>query len=277
MKVLKASRVMGIVAIASLFVATLATETHATAGARVSSSETMAAQARPFTLDGKTVRAEARKSFQRPAEFNWESVRVETIEVSSGGLTGEASKEERSVRVRITGDRLLDLRVLGTGDSESPLDVTFSLRGADVVLSPGGVADVDLDLRVRSDARTRIWTRARHVGKGWLRVAFRMTAINRPFDVTLRAKARFELSKDGVLTARLQSWSDPRNQRLTFKLSGKKLPDGELTIQPLDAASAKIDMDIMGGIGDRTVQNPLVAALRKVQNRPIRLGKIPLP
>lgn len=229
------------------------------------------------TLPGADLARAVTRSLGDPARFNWESVVVDGLRVRGGDVSVTLDRVGDRQVARVRGPAIFAVRATGHGDRNSPLDVEAVLTGLDVVVPlDRGTARVEADLRVINRQPCRVWTRAKNQKVPFGRVTFRLTAIPRPFDVRLKAVVDVSVKADGTVALMPRSWRpvNPRD-RVDIQISGQKLPNGWATISPLDAPSVRVDMDVPFGIGDRTIRNPLHAALSPVIGREFVLGRVP--
>jgi hypothetical protein len=245
------------------------------AGAGVPASEPDAKAT--IVFDSSALAQSVRKSLGEPSRFDWESVKVRSLDVHGGSVSAEVVKNGDAASVHVHGSEIFAVTAKGEGDRKSKLDITFALTNLDANVSlKSRQAEVDATVRVANRESCRVWTRAKnHRTSPWSRITFRVTAIPKPFEVALKMRVRVSVAKDGTITLVPLSWS-PTNakDKVDVKISGQNLPDGWVTIVPLDTPTVKVNMDIPFGVGDRTISNPLRDALGKVIGREFTLGKI---
>jgi len=230
------------------------------------------------TLDSGTIARGVRVALGEPSRFSWESVAVTSLDVSGGAVRTEVTRLGGDrVSARIHGDNIFTVNAAGHGDRDTPLSVSFTLRDLEAQLSfATRQADVAATARIVGKAGCRVWTRAKNQKTSpWSRVTFRMTAVPQDFDVQVRLRVRVSIQVDGTVILTLLSWAPSETaQEIGIKMVGQKLPDGWATIQPLDAETVRVKFDLPFDAGDRTIQNPLKAALGKVMNRDFPIGKL---
>lgn len=228
------------------------------------------------TIDSAKVAAGVKEALGDPARFNWEEVKVESLDVAGGTVHVDFQKDDKAGYARVRGDSIFAVTAKGKGDRDSSLDIEFQLIGLDAeVPLDSRTAEVEAELRVISRESCRVWTRAKHVKNPFGRVTFRITAIPLPFDVKLRCKLDVEVRKNGDVVLIPRSYRPVNGKdKIDIKISGQKLPDGDAVIRPLDAETTRIDMDIPFDAGDRTIKNPLRAAFEKVRDKEFKLGTI---
>lgn len=208
-----------------------------------------------------------------PELFNFESVKVQSVQATGGEVTAKVTKVGDRVTARLRGDKLFEVRVKGVGDRDSKLDVQYNLSGLDATVDMSKrEAEVEATLRIRNHESTRMWTRA----KKKLGMTFRVTAIPKPFHFNVKVSLLVKVLDDGRVVLVPKSWTPANKEdKIDIKISGQKLPDGWATIKPIDAESVQIDMDIPFGAGDRTIKNPLRHAIDKVMGREFFIGSLP--
>lgn len=237
-----------------------------------------ATAAATVTIDGKRVAESVRNSLGDPSRFNWESVSVKSLDVSAGDIRIDVANLGDEPTARVRGGAIFTVRATGNGDRNSPLNIEFLLDGLDATIALAErKATVEVDLRVVNHESCRVWTRAKNQRTSpWSRMTFRVTAIPRPFDVRLKAAVDVGVKDDGTVALAVRSWRpvDP-NDKIDIKISGQNLPDGGATIRPLDAEMVRVDMDLPFDAGDRTIGNPLRAAIGKVLGREFTIGSMP--
>jgi hypothetical protein len=258
------SQFKGVLALAATFVA--------------GSLESTASETASVAFDSKLIAKNVEDSLGAPARFNWESVKVNSIQVTGGNAKADLIKQGDTVTAHIRGDKVFAVTGTGVGDRDSKLHVSMELVGLDAKVSlVERQAEVEASIRVVNHENCRMWTRVKNQRTSpFTRITFRVTAIPRPLDVQLKVRARVTIRSDGTVVLVPLSWK-PANpdDKIDVKISGQNLPDGWATIKPLDVETFRVDMDIPFDAGDRTIKNPLRDVLGKAMGREFILGKLP--
>jgi hypothetical protein len=226
------------------------------------------------TIDSSTIAAGVRRALGEPSRFNWQSVVLTSLDTSGGSVKAEVTKVgDNKVSARVHGDNIFTITATGHGDRNTPLNVSLTLNELNAQISfANGQTEVEATARIVGRGGCRVWTRAWHAG-----ATFRLTAEPQAFDLQIKVRLRINIGNDGTTVLTPLSWAPTsREEKIDVKMIGQKLPGGWARINPLDAATMRVEFGMPKEIGDRTVDNPLRAAFDKVIGRDFVIGKLSL-
>jgi hypothetical protein len=234
------------------------------------------------TIAGSEVANAVRSMLGDMARYNWEAVRIEKIDVSSGDIDVFASRGgDGRISMRLRGKAPVVINARGKGIDNDALHVSFrsaSLNARVDLVNRVAEFDLPITLQVHPDGCARIYTKkicdipTSPFSKATVRAWVRPKAMAVSFTLRFRA----EIDAQGTLSLVIVRYTAKKGAKIDADVPIRHAPDGRAVIPLAQNERIEIKLDVLGHTFVWRRTNPLADVISRLVGRRIVLGKINL-